>query len=76
MSKYEDCNYRITQKGRGANPSARHNKETWGYMKSVLMAHGIVNWAQLSKACANHNHPAGGDAFIPYVERYGWIKQV
>jgi len=76
MNQYQNSNFRITQKGRKSKPSAHHNVETWSFVKSVFQAHKIVSWAQLSKACRNHDHPAGGDAFIPYLVRMNWIEQV
>ena len=67
-------NYRITQTGRNVTLHARHNIETWVIVKSLFLALRELSWEQLSIACRDHDHPAGGDAFIPYMLHRKWIE--
>jgi hypothetical protein len=60
-------NYRITQTGRNVILRTPHNIETWDIVKNLFLALRELSWAQLSIACRDHDHPAGGDAFIPYM---------
>ena len=66
----------MTQKGRDTNPRAHQNVETWSFVKNLFLAHEDLSWEQLNKACLAHNHPAGGDAFIRYMERNKWIVAI
>ena len=69
-------NYRMTQKGKEANPRAVQNVETWRLVKGAFLVHKKLNWEQLSKLCEKHDHPAGGDAFIRYMLGNKWIEAV
>ena len=69
-------NYRITLKGREANPRAKQNVETWRVVRGAFLVHKTLSREQLSKVCQKHDHPAGGDAFIAYVENMKWIEIV
>ncbi len=67
-------NYRITQTGRSVILRTPHNIETWNIVKNLFLAVRELSWEQLSNACRDHDHPAGGDAFIPYMLHRKWIE--
>lgn len=69
-------NYQMTQKGKEANPRAKQNVETWRLVRGAFQIHKTLSWEQLSKLCHNHDHSAGGDAFIRYVLGYEWIESI
>ena len=69
-------NYRLTHKGREANPRAKQNVETWRLVRGAFLVHKTLSWEQLSKVCQKHNHPAGGDAFIRYMPGNEWIESI
>ena len=66
--------FQLTKKGKHAKPRAPQNVETWSFVKDLLLTFRELSWEQLSNACRSHNHPAGGDAFIPYLQRNKWIE--
>lgn len=70
------ANYRMTQTGRDVILRAPHNMETWKIVRDLFLTLKELSWEQLSHACRDHNHSAGGDAFIPYMLQRKWIEGV
>ena len=70
------ANYRMTQTGRDVILRVPHNIETWKIVRDLFLTLRELNWEQLSNACRDHDHPAGGDAFIPYMLHRNWIEGV
>jgi hypothetical protein len=50
--------------------------ETWKIVRDLFLTLKELSWEQLSHACRDHNHSAGGDAFIPYMLQRKWIEGV
>jgi hypothetical protein len=67
-------NYGLSQTGRNVNLHTLHDMETWHIVKSLFLAVRELSWEQLSIACRDHGHPAGGDAFISYMLYRKWIE--
>jgi len=66
--------FRMTPKGREANPRASQNVETWNAVKNAFLLKETLSTNELYTLCAHHDHPAGGSGFIAYVQGYQWIE--
>jgi hypothetical protein len=68
--------YGLSRLGRNVSLHAPHERETWHIVKSVLLEVRELSWEQLSIACRDHTHPAGGEAFISHMLNKNWIEVV
>jgi hypothetical protein len=62
---------------RGETPSHRvqSTKASWKVIEAMLDAYGGAEYEQLVAAVAQHDHPAGGKAFVDYCIRNGWLRR-
>lgn len=67
--------YTLTEKGRNANPTSQANQASWAKLRPLLATGAPVAGSDLVKACQNHDHPRGPEAFVIYIaDNLGWIK--
>ena len=61
--------------GREPNLTASHNAVSWNLVSAALRANGGAEYEDLIAAVRQHDHPAGGKAFIDYCIRNGWLQR-
>lgn len=61
--------------GREPNLTAEQNAGSWGVVSAMLRAYGGAEYEDLGIAVRQHDHAAGGKAFIDYCIRNGWLRQ-
>lgn len=59
--------------GRKPSLTAKQNADSWGVISAMLTAYGGAEYEDLSAAVRQHNHVAGGRAFVDYCIRNGWL---
>lgn len=55
--------------------TAGQNVASWSVVAAMLSAYGGADYDELVAAVRQHNHPAGGKAFIDYCIRNGWLQR-
>lgn len=63
--------YRI---GRVPRTTAGQNTQTWGILEQHLASVSSASHEQLVRWAKNHDHPRGGEGFIDYCIRNGWLE--
>lgn len=61
--------------GREPKLTAGQNCASWAVVRAVLNSYGGADYDDLVAAVRQHDHPAGGRAFIDYCIRNGWLKR-
>jgi hypothetical protein len=61
--------------GREPDITANQNLASWKVVSAMLDAYGGAEYEEFAAAVRQHNHPAGGHAFIDYCIRNGWLRQ-
>ena len=61
--------------GREPHVTAGQNAASWSVVSAMLNAYGGADYEDFSAAVRQHDHPAGGRAFIDYCIRNGWLVQ-
>lgn len=51
------------------------NMASWSVLAAVLAAYGGAEYEQLVAAVTQHDHPAGGKAFVDYCIRNDWLRR-
>lgn len=55
---------------------AKRNAQSWANIESLLSKDRVATRGELVKACADHDHPAGGKGFVAYCLDNAWLKVV
>ena len=55
--------------------TAEQNSASWSVVFSILQAYGGADYEDLCVSVRQHAHPAGGQAFIDYCIRHGWLRR-
>ncbi len=50
--------------------------ESWHNLESYLEKHGDAILLDLVIRCSTHDHPAGGEGFVKYCIRNGWLVKL
>ena len=50
--------------------------ESWHNLESYLEKHGDAIFLDLVIRCSTHDHPAGGEGFVKYCIRNGWLVKL
>jgi len=50
--------------------------ESWHNLESYLENHGDAIFLDLVIRCSTHDHPAGGEGFVKYCIRNGWLVKL
>jgi hypothetical protein len=66
---------RIILGQKSANPTVKHNIDSWSVVASIIHAYGSATAHDLAAAVSQHRHPAGGMAFIRYCIRNKWLAE-
>ncbi len=61
--------------GRTPEHTSGPNIASWNVISALLNAYGGAEYEDLAAAVRQHDHPAGGKAFIDYCIRKGWLKR-
>ncbi len=54
----------------------QHDIDTWHNLESYLEKHGDAILLDLVIRCSTHDHPAGGEGFVKYCIRNGWLVKL
>ena len=54
--------------------TAQHNIDSWKKIESHLNKHRSDTFDALVMICSKHDHPSGGDGFVRYCIKNGWLK--
>lgn len=59
----------------GKRPALRagQNLESWKLLENHLVSLGSADFDQLVRWCVNHDHAAGGNGFVRYCIKHGWL---
>ena len=61
--------------GRSPVHTLGQNVASWSVIAALLSAYGGADYDELVAAVRQHDHPAGGKAFIDYCIRNGWLQR-
>jgi hypothetical protein len=61
--------------GQTPKHSSGPNIASWGVIAAVLTAYAGAEYEQLVAAVTQHDHPAGGKAFVDYCIRNHWLRR-
>ena len=50
--------------------------DTWHKLENYLSKHGDAIFFDLVIRCSTHDHPAGGEGFVKYCIRNGWLVKL
>ena len=50
--------------------------DTWHKLENYLDKHGDAIFLDLVIRCSTHDHPSGGEGFIKYCIRNGWLVKL
>jgi len=50
--------------------------ESWHNLENYLKKHGDAIFLDLVIRCSTHDHPAGGEGFVKYCIRNGWLVKL
>ncbi len=50
--------------------------ESWHNLESYLEKHGDAILLDLVIRCSTHDHPSGGEGFVKYCIRNGWLVKL
>ena len=79
------CNFKnrrvdsMTEKYRIAKTprmTAQRNIDSWQKIEKHMSKHRSDTFDALAMVCSKHDHPAGGDGFVGYCIRSGWLKKI
>jgi hypothetical protein len=65
--------YRIAKTPR---VTAQRNIDSWQKIERHMDSHRSASFHTLAMVCSKHDHPAGGDGFVDYCIRSGWLKEI
>ena len=65
--------YRIVKTPR---MTAQRNIDSWKKIERHMSKHRSDTFNALAVVCNKHDHPAGGDGFVGYCIRSGWLKKI
>ncbi|MFV8816679.1 hypothetical protein [Haliea sp. E17] len=71
--------YRITPKGKSANPRGEHNVRSWGKIKAFIEMGGgeEITENQFLFVAAEHDHPDGPEGYLYHVvNRNQWLEPI
>ena len=54
---------------------AGQNLKSWSVISAILNAYGTADYDDLATAVRQHDHVAGGKAFVDYCIRNSWLAQ-
>jgi hypothetical protein len=52
------------------------NIDTWHKLEKYLSKHGDAIFLDLVIRCSTHDHPSGGEGFIKYCIKNGWLVEL
>jgi hypothetical protein len=61
--------------GREPKLTAEQNAASWKVIAAMLEAYGGADFDDLAVAVSQHDHHAGGRAFVEYCIRNGWLQR-
>ena len=61
--------------GKTPNHTSGANIASWSVIAAILDAYGGGEYEQLVAAVSQHDHPAGGKAFVDYCIRNDWLRR-
>jgi len=54
----------------------QHDIDTWHRLEIYLDKHGDAIFLDLVIRCSTHDHPSGGEGFIKYCIKNGWLVKL
>lgn len=56
--------------------TAHHNNASWSVVVAIMQAYGGASLEDLAAAVSQHRHRDGGNGFVKYCLRRGWLREV